>query len=195
MRKSKKLSKSDARTGLGPVEPDDGFEERADKQPKGHAVQNALFSVAVVSAAAAFGAASTDTTSRWYRKLAKPAWQPAPEVFPIAWTTLYALTAAASTGVLTRLRRAGKADQAGEYRRSLVTNMAINAAWPYVFFEKQELGAGSVVAAALAVSSAELARKAGKAGGLCGLAMLPYAAWTAFATGLSSSIWLENRDG
>lgn len=176
------------------MEPDEELEEGAEEQPKGHLIQNALFSVAVVSAAAALGTASTDTTSRWYRKLAKPDWQPAPEVFPIAWTTLYALTAAASTGVLTRLRRAGKAHEASDYRRSLVTNMAINAAWPYVFFEKQELGAGSVVAAALAVSSAGLARKAGKAGGLCGLAMVPYAAWTAFATGLSSAIWLENRD-
>lgn len=60
---------------------------------------------AAVAATAVIGGLGTDVTSRWYRHLDKPTWQPPGPAFGPAWTTLYALMAVASarwTGLTSR---------------------------------------------------------------------------------------------
>jgi tryptophan-rich sensory protein len=50
-----------------------------------------------------------------------------------------------------------------------------------------------VAAAALAVSSADLARRAADADVKLGAAMAPYPLWCSFATVMSTDIWRLNR--
>ena len=166
--------------------------QHATKEQRKPRWKNAVFSTAVVGTAAALGTLATDPQSTWYRGLKKPTWQPPNEAFPIAWTTLYAGAVLTSVGVLNRLQRTGDEENASTYRRALVTNMGLNALWSYLFFQKKNLGAAAVGAGALAASTACLARRAGKAGALRGLSLVPYAAWTAFATLLSADLWHRN---
>jgi tryptophan-rich sensory protein len=62
-----------------------------------------------------------------------------------------------------------------------------------VFFGKRQLGPAVAVAAVLAASSADLARRAGDADLKYGAALAPYPAWCTFATVMSADIWRLNR--
>ena len=94
-----------------------------------------------VAATAAIGSvASSETRSRWYRKLEKPEFQPPPQVFPVVWTSLYADIAATSASALTALE--GRPGERGRYRIALLGNLALNASWSWVFFRSHRLGRG-----------------------------------------------------
>ena len=130
---------------------------------------------------------------QWYAGLKKPTWQPPSAAFPVVWTTLYAGIAVTSTLVLNELERRGDHAAAAGYRRKLVTNLTLNGLWSWLFFRSHRLDAATAGAAALAASSAHLARTAGRARGRYGWSLLPYAAWTAFATVLAGRIWSLNQ--
>jgi len=156
-------------------------------------VRDSVAASAAVAATAALGAvASTDVQSRWYAGLEKPAIQPPAVVFPIVWTTLYTDIAVTSAIVLDRLGREDPA-VATAYRRALAINLVLNTSWSWVFFKGHQLGPAIVVAAALAVSSTDLARRAARAGRPAAAALAPYAAWCSFATILTAAIWRRNR--
>lgn len=156
-------------------------------------VTNALFSAGVIGGAATLGTLATDADSAWYRGLDKPEWQPERSAFPVVWSSLYAGAILTSTHVLNTLDSEGKTKEARAFRRSLVTNMALNAAWSWTFFQGRKLGPAALGAAALALSSASLTRRAEKAGVASAIAFVPYVGWTSFATGLASEIWLRNQ--
>ncbi|WP_336031856.1 TspO/MBR family protein [Geodermatophilus sp. FMUSA9-8] len=133
---------------------------------------------------ALLGAAGTDVSSDWYRRLDTPRWQPPGPVFGIAWTALYALLAVAGA-------RAGRSGRG--FRRAYAANLALNAAWPWVFFRAHRPPLAAAEAALLAASTADLARRAWSADRAAGALLLPYAGWTAFATALSTEIARRNR--
>lgn len=149
---------------------------------------------AATAVTAAIGSvASTETKSSWYVGLDKPAFQPPPIAFPIVWTALYldiAITSAAAMDVLAERRATGERDA---FRRALAANLALNASWPWMFFRFHRLPEATATAGLLAVSSADLARRAGAASRPAGRALISYVAWCAFAAGLSGSIWRRNR--
>jgi tryptophan-rich sensory protein len=145
---------------------------------------------AVVAAAATGSVASSAARSRWYKKLDKPPYQPPPQVFPIAWTALYADIAATSASALTALE--GRPREKRRYRVALLSNLALNASWSWVFFRGRRLGLAAVVAALLAASSADLVRRTGSAKRGAGVLLSPYAVWCAFAMVLSAGIWRRN---
>ena len=70
---------------------------------------------AAVVATAVVGGLGTDVSSRWYRNLDKPPWQPPGAAFGPAWTTLYGLMALACARTLEGL------DQPGERREFATT--------------------------------------------------------------------------
>ncbi|WP_425956256.1 TspO/MBR family protein [Xylanimonas sp. McL0601] len=150
-----------------------------------------LSSLALTLAGAAAGsvASGRGTRSDWYHRLRKPAIQPPPVVFPVVWTALYASIAAASVGAQ------AAADEPGRvaYRRALAVNMTLNAGWCWTFFAWHRLGASVAVAGALAASSADLARRAAATSPVAGAALVPYAAWTTFATVLADAVRRANR--
>jgi translocator protein len=145
-----------------------------------------------VSAASVSGSlAGPQSDPAWYARLRKPSYQPPGIAFPVVWTALYGDIATTSAVAIDRLRAAGEHDKARRYIAALGVNLALNAGWTWVFFRYHKLGAAAVGAAALTVSSADLARRAGDA--RVGAALLPYPLWGAFATVLSTHIWRLNR--
>ncbi|OMC37796.1 TspO protein [Mycobacterium sp. GA-1841] len=139
------------------------------------------------------GLASRPAQSKWYEKLRKPSFQPPRQAFPIVWPILYADIAVTSARTLDRLRADGKHDQARAYTAALGANLVVNAGWSWVFFSRRQLGAAAITAAVLTASSADLTRRAVKAQGAPGAVLTPYPLWCAFATALSTRIWMLNR--
>lgn len=149
-----------------------------------------------VVATAVVGSLFTDPSSRWFRTIRKPSWQPPAAAFPIVWTGLYALIALASASAIADLGEEGRDDEASAFAAALAVNLGLNAAWSGVFFRAHALPAATVTAAALAASSADLARRGFAAGPGKGLGLAPYAGWTAFATVLTGTIArLNHRRG
>ena len=146
---------------------------------------------AATAAAAAAGSAATDVDSSWYRSLDLPAWQPPGQVIGQVWTVLYTLTAGATGRAWTR------ADPAGRRRlaAALGVNLALNAAWPWVFFRGHRPALGVAVIGVLEVSTAVLTREVARADRKAAIALLPYLGWNAFALGLNARIAAVNRDG
>ncbi len=147
---------------------------------------------AAVVTAAGLGSAVTKPDGPWYRSLTTPSWQPPGIAFPLVWTPLYASIAGASAVALDRFRARGEDAQAAGFRRALGVNLALNAGWSAVFFGLERTWGAVPVAAALAISSADLARRAGRAGVGPGASLAPYAAWTAFALALNVAIARAN---
>jgi translocator protein len=125
----------------------------------------------------------------WYAGLVKPSFNPPNWVFAPVWTTLYALMAFAAWRVLRSRRRTAMR------RVGLVlffVQLALNAAWPWMFFAAQSPGFGVIniipqLAAIIATFAVFLWLDVAAA-----LALIPLAAWVAFAAVLNFSIWSLN---
>lgn len=143
---------------------------------------------AAVLTTALIGSLGTRPNSLWYRSLHKPAWMPPTWAFPVAWTVLYADIAAVGALMM--------ADATPAERRStgaaLGINLAINALWPAWFFTQRKQGVATGWAAVLALSSADLVRRAYRSAPQRGIVLAPYALWTGFATVLSATIARKN---
>jgi tryptophan-rich sensory protein len=130
----------------------------------------------------------------WYDGLRKPRFQPPPIAFPVVWPVLYADIAVSSAAVLSELRESGRDDEADAYVRAISVNLGLNAAWTWVFFRAKRTRLATIESTLLAVSSADLVRRAGRIDPRWGVALAPYAVWTAFATVLAGTIDRLNRD-
>lgn len=149
---------------------------------------------AAVAATAGLGSiGSRDVDSPWYAALDKPSFQPPGVAFPVVWTTLYTDIALTTGHALDRLEAAGRHEEAAAYRRALAANLAVNAAWSWVFFRWHRLGPAVGVAGLLALSSADLVRRTSRVSPAAGAALAPYPAWCGFATLLSADLWRRNR--
>ncbi|WP_454836860.1 TspO/MBR family protein [Rhodococcus qingshengii] len=149
----------------------------------------------MTTAAAVVGSVASGRPARspWFENLRKPSFQPPPAVFPVVWTVLYADIAVSTALTLERLTENGDETAARDYTRALTTNLLVNAGWSWVFFRSHRLRAAPVVAAVLTVSSADLTRRTLPIRRTAGVALAPYPVWCAFATVLSTALWLENR--
>ncbi|WGL51372.1 tryptophan-rich sensory protein [Nocardioides sp. BP30] len=145
---------------------------------------------AVAATALVGGVASKETSGPWYGGLRKPAIQPPAAAFPVVWTALYAGIAVASAVALEK----AEATTARSYRRALGANLVLNASWTWVFFKAHRIGPATGVAAALALSSTDLARRAGRIDRRTGWGLAPYAGWCGFATVLTAAIGRANAD-
>jgi translocator protein len=139
-------------------------------------------------AAAVLGGLATDPASRWFRRLDKPSWYPPPQTFGIVWTGLYAGMAWAAGEVLTR---AGEGRRR-PFARALALNLALNAGWSFLFFRAHRPWAAAAEAAVLTDSTADLVRRAAPVSGPAAAVLVPYVAWTAFATALNTAIARRN---
>lgn len=136
------------------------------------------------------GSLAVDTDSAWYRGLSRPAWQPRGPVFGAVWTPLYASLAWSVPRALDRTIY-------GRDRRRTAAafgvNLVLNAGWNVLFFRAHRPVAATVGAGLLALSSGDLARRAHRSDPVAGAALVPYAAWCAFAAALTARIAQRNR--
>ncbi|TDC34549.1 tryptophan-rich sensory protein [Micromonospora sp. 15K316] len=143
-----------------------------------------ITTAAAVAATAAAGSLATDPSSRWYRRLRKPRWQPPPAAFPLVWTPVYALIAVAGARTLDRSRGAERA----AFAKGYALNLVLNAGWTALFFRAHRPTAALAEIAALDVSNLLLLRRAARTDRVAGLALTPYVAWTVFATALNGAV-------
>jgi tryptophan-rich sensory protein len=158
------------------------------------ALHTKLASAAAVTATAVIGGlASRPAQSSWYENLRKPPYQPPRQAFPIVWPILYTDIAVTSAATLDELAARGETAQRKAYLAALIGNLALNAGWSWIFFSRRKLGTAALAAGALTVSSADLTRRAARVNGTKAAPLGLYPLWCAFATALSTHIWVLNR--
>ena len=131
--------------------------------------------------------------SSWYQTLRKPSFLPPRQAFPIVWPLLYADVAVVSAATIDELGERGARQEARTFTGLLALNLVLNGSWSWLFFNRRQLGPSAVLAGALAVSSADLTRRAVRVNGAPARALWPYPLWCTFATALSGRIWWLNR--
>lgn len=118
---------------------------------------------------------------RWYQDLAKPRWTPPNWLFPVAWTTLYVLIAAAGA-------RAAVAPGNGIAMGLWALQVALNTLWTPVFFGLRRLRQGLVVLSALWLAVAAAMVALWGVDRIAGLLFVPYLAWVSVAFALNLAV-------
>lgn len=154
---------------------------------KGKSNLLALAGFGLATAGAAwYGARYSRKANRdgWYRDLNKPSFTPPDAVFPVVWTTLYALIAFSGW----RIWSAAPSRTRNAALRLWISQLAANAKWSQLFFgqHRPTLALADVLALEGAiVSYISAAHKVDRA---AAYAFVPYGAWVAFATVLNAEI-------
>ncbi|QYU69010.1 tryptophan-rich sensory protein [Leptolyngbya sp. 15MV] len=140
----------------------------------------------VVAALAAVGVAAIGGTitelGPWYDSLAKPAWTPARPVFPIAWTTIFALAAIAGVSAW---RAAPNARAADMVIGLFALNGFLNILWSLLFFRIQRPDWAFYELVLLWLSIAALIVVCWRHSRLAGVLLVPYLAWVTIAGALN----------
>ncbi len=155
-------------------------------------LRSALGLVALVvvcfAAAGVGGALMSRTPPDWYPSLQKPAWTPPGWVFGPVWTFLYLTMAGAAWLVWRR----------GDLREARLPlglfglQLALNAAWPGLFFGLRMPGPAFVELCALWCVLLATVIAFFRESRAAGLLLVPYLAWSTFAGVLNLAIWRMN---
>lgn len=121
----------------------------------------------------------------WFDALQKPAFQPPDWVFAPVWTLLYILTAITGWRVFC-------VEDDPLLRILWILQLALNYAWPVVFFGLQQLGWALAVCAVLTLTLALFLRQARREDPISSWLMLPVFLWCGFATLLTAALWSLN---
>lgn len=124
----------------------------------------------------------------WYERLAKPEWTPPNRVFGPVWTVLYALIALAGWLVWRERGIAGARVALALY----LLQLALNAAWSWLFFGLERPGAALVEIAVLWCVILATALAFRRVRRLAAVLLLPYLLWVSFASALNFAIWRLN---
>lgn len=135
------------------------------------------------------GLGTQSNVDGWYAGLVQPSFTPPNIAFPIMWSILYAMIAAAGYYIWQARTQPG-----GTLRLQLfVAYMALNWSWSFIFFTLHQLLLGfiwiiviDVLAMVLIAVSWQRVRRAA-------LLMIPPLGWTLFAAVLNGAYWWLNR--
>jgi tryptophan-rich sensory protein len=131
------------------------------------------------------GRAAASALPDWYAGLRKPPWTPPGWVFGPVWTLLYPLVAVAGW-------MAWREGRARSGSLVYLLQLALNGAWPWLFFgaRRPDLALACVAALFLAILGTIGAFWRVSRG--AALLMVPYLAWVGFAAALNHAIWRWN---
>ncbi|MFZ5974048.1 MAG: TspO/MBR family protein [Bacillota bacterium] len=143
--------------------------------------------VLAVAAVAVLGFLFTDTQTKWYHALAKPAFQPPDMAFPIVWTLVYVLIAVSLVRLLTL---------DGTVKKSIWilygAGGLLNVLWTFAFFQMQQPVLAFAILLALVIETVILLRAVAQKDALCGWCLVPYLIWLVFANILNYVIIMIN---
>ena len=141
-------------------------------------------------AAGGVGALATRRAREFYAGLAKPGWAPPGWLFGPVWTVLYLLMGVSAWLVW----RKGGWGGAGGALTLFVVQLAVNAAWSWIFFawRRGALALADIVVLLGLIVATMIAFA--RVDGLAAVLLLPYLGWVMFATALTYSIWRSNPD-
>jgi translocator protein len=131
------------------------------------------------------GRAAASSLTDWYPALKKPPWTPPGWVFGPVWTLLYPMIAVA--GWL--------AWREGRSRIGpllFLLQLALNAAWPWLFFGQRRLDLAFYDVVALCVATLATVVAFWRVSRGASVMLLPYLAWVGFACVLTRAIWRLN---
>ena len=120
----------------------------------------------------------------WYRHLKKPKFTPPDNVYPVVWTSLFAMIAWSGW----RIWRAAPSRERKQALRLWLSQLSANAKWSKLFFGEHRPTlalADAIALEGLIFSYIKAARKVDRA---AANAFIPYAAWVAFAAVLNAEI-------
>ncbi len=141
-----------------------------------------------VTAAVAGVAGRSARPGTWYRSLDRPSFTPPDAVFPVVWTSLYALIALSGWRVWRRRGRIGRGWALGLW----ATQLGLNGLWSWLFFGQRRARASLADVGLMLAAIAAYARAAGRIDRPAAWMMTPYLGWTAFATALNEEIVRRN---
>jgi translocator protein len=137
------------------------------------------FALLPVLGAAGIGGLGSRGAPSTYARLDKPGWAPPASTFGPVWSALYATIAVAGWRAYT----------ASSGARGLhLAQLALNAAWPGVFFSAREKRVSLLVIAALDVAVAAEVAVLGRDDRLAAALLTPYLGWCGFATALNAAV-------
>lgn len=134
------------------------------------------------------GAITATSVGTWYQTLERSALSPPDWVFGPVWTTLFLFMAVAAWRVWRQEASQARSRALAVYGVQLTLNLL----WSALFFGLQQIGwslVEIVVLLILIILNTVLFWRLDR---LAGLLFVPYAAWVAFATFLTASLWLLN---
>ncbi len=131
-----------------------------------------------------------DANNPWFQSLTKPSLFPAPALFGIVWTILYAMMGFAAAIV---------ASARGAYRRETAlvvwfVQLVLNLAWTPLFFGAQRIMEAFWLLIAIDIAVIVTVVLFGRVRKVAALLLLPYLAWVLFATVLNYQFWQANPD-
>ncbi len=147
----------------------------------------AAFLLACLVVAVTGGIANSYGLGSWYPSLIKPSFNPPNWVFGPVWTILYVMIAVAGARLVLSPAR-DKEPALALYAAQL----ALNAAWSWVFFYGQAKGAAVAVIVALWFAILGTIALGWTKDRLASLLLIPYLAWVSFAAVLNIAIWRLN---
>jgi len=124
----------------------------------------------------------------WYAALDKPSWNPPNWVFAPVWTLLYLLMAVAAWLVWRGAGLAGAGLALGCY----LVQLAMNAAWSWLFFGEHRIGVALVEIIVLWFAIALTALLFRRHNRLAALLLVPYLLWVSYASSLNFALWRLN---
>ncbi len=133
---------------------------------------------------AALGATVTDL-GPWYQGLAKPAWNPPDQAFPMGWTLIYALITMAG---VTAWRAARTSAEAEWVIALFALNGFLNISWSILFFRLQRPDWAFYEVTVLWLSILAMILFCGRFSRAAALLLVPYLAWVSFAAALNRAV-------
>lgn len=160
----------------------------ASSSPRRDALGAVVF-VLLVALVALVGSVAAGSSSAEYLGLRQPPWAPPSWLFGPVWTALYVLIAVSGWLVW---RTAGSWSAARTELGVYLGQLALNALWPALFFGFGLYGLAVVEIVLLVIAVVLNIVLFHRRNRLAAWLLVPYLAWTVFATALNTSIWMLN---
>jgi translocator protein len=142
-------------------------------------------------AAALLGGLGSAGSAEFYALLDKPGWAPPAGLFGPAWSVLYVMIAVAGVLVMRRWHEDSRVPSA---MRLYAAQLALNALWPWLFFDRRLGGAAFVEILVfwvlLVLTVGAFARIHRTAAAL----LVPYLGWVSYAAALTWAVWRRNPE-
>jgi tryptophan-rich sensory protein len=134
------------------------------------------------------GHLNMESVREWYSTLERPSFAPPNWVFPVVWTTLYAMIAGAGWVIWRMPPSSDRKQLLGLF----TAYMLMSWGWSFVFFTAQSLLGGFIWIVVYDLIALVLVIKAWKAQRTVAWLMLPSLFWTLFAAALNFAYWQLN---
>ncbi|HEU5183080.1 MAG TPA: TspO/MBR family protein [Gemmatimonadaceae bacterium] len=146
--------------------------------------------LAITLAAGAIGGLASREAPSLYAQLDKPAWAPPAWLFGPVWTALYVMMGVAAWLIW---RDHGWA-RARTALLLFLAQLSCNALWTWVFFAWRRGGLALAEIALLVLLVVATILAFARLHRIAGALLLPYLAWTAYATALTAALWARNPE-